>query len=87
MIFILSLIGLKTVGKGENGGYLLVTSIFSFSHIVFKRIFVQVHLKSGLYGKELMAKSEPLYNTISNCNDPEEEVIFENTDGNGEHNQ
>ena len=32
---------------------MLVTSIFFFSHNVFKRLFLQSCLKSGLYGKEL----------------------------------
>ena len=32
---------------------MLVTSIFSFSHNVFKRTPIQGRLKSGLCGKEL----------------------------------
>ena len=32
---------------------MLVTSIFSFSHNVFKRLIFQGHQKSGLFGKEL----------------------------------
>ena len=32
---------------------MLLTSIFSFSHIVFKNFVIQDHLKSGLCGKEL----------------------------------
>ena len=32
---------------------MLVTSIFFFSHNVFKRLFLQSCLKFGLYGKEL----------------------------------
>ena len=51
------------VGKGENAGYqhfLLVTSIFSFSHNVFKMFLSQGCEKSGLCGKELN-----LYQTMS----------------------
>ena len=33
---------------------LLVTSNFSFSHSVFKRILLQTHKNQGLFGKELM---------------------------------
>ena len=32
---------------------MLVNSIFSFSHNVFRRLFTQGRLKSGLCGKEL----------------------------------
>ena len=35
---------------------MLVTSIFSFSHNVFKRLLPQCHKKSGLCGKELTFK-------------------------------
>ena len=38
------------VGKGENAGY---TSIFFFSHNVFKWHLSQGRQKSGLYGKGL----------------------------------
>ena len=38
-----------TVGKGT----LLVTSNFSFSHRVSKRLVLQTHKNQGLFGKEL----------------------------------
>ena len=39
----------ENMGKGENAGY----QHFFFSHIVFKRLFLQGHSKRGLCGKEL----------------------------------
>ena len=39
------------VGKGENAG--LVTSIFSFSHNVLKRLFSETHQKMSLCGNGL----------------------------------
>ena len=42
----------NTVGKGE----LLITSIFSFSCSVFKRLVLQTHINQGLFGKGLMNK-------------------------------
>ena len=42
------------VGKGENAGIkVLVTSIFSFSHNVFKRPLSQTHQKASLCGNGL----------------------------------
>ena len=38
----------NNVGKGKK---LLITSIFSFSHIVLKRPDLQVHKNPGLLGK------------------------------------
>ena len=46
--------GLKTVWEKEK---MLITSIFSFSHNVFKSPLCQGHLESGLYGKGLMEQS------------------------------
>ena len=50
-LWILSWIGLKTLWEKEK---MLVTSIFSFSHNVFKSFLFQGCLKSGLFGKGLM---------------------------------
>ena len=44
------------VGKGENAWN--VTSIFSFSHIVFKRPVSESSPNLGLCGKELNEKSD-----------------------------
>ena len=47
----------NTVGKGEVARYeqfLLVTSNFSFSHIVFKRLVLQTCKNQGLFGKGLI---------------------------------
>ena len=57
---------------------LLVTSNFSFSHIVFKRLGLQTRKNQGLFGKGLT-----LYHTIPTLNNPEEEGL-ENTVGKGE---
>ena len=43
----------NTVGKEK----LLVTSNFSFSHSVFKRLIMQTREKQGLFGKGLTNKS------------------------------
>ena len=43
--------GYKTLWKKEK---LLVTSNFSFSHGVFKRLLLQTHENQGLFGKWLM---------------------------------
>ena len=54
------------VEKGENA----VTSIFSFSHNVFKRLLSQGRLKSGLCGKELSKHycqtKAKIFNPLSN---------------------
>ena len=47
---------------------MLVTSIFSFSHNVFKMIPCKGHLKLGLYGKELI-----FYHRILPINDSKED--------------
>ena len=47
----LSLIGLKTLWEKEK---MMVTSIFSFSHFVFKGFFTKGWLKSGFCGKEFI---------------------------------
>ena len=44
------LIGWKTFGEKEK---MLVTSVFSFSHDVFKRFLPNGSYKSGLCGKEI----------------------------------
>ena len=46
--------GQKTLGGGGGGGKekLLVTSNFSFPHIVFKRLVLQTRKNQGLFGKE-----------------------------------
>ena len=44
--------GLKTVREKEK---LLVTSNFSFSHSVFKRLVLQTRKNKGLFGKQLIA--------------------------------
>ena len=47
----------NTVGKGEVARYqqfLLVTSNFSFSHSVFKRLVLQTCKNQGLFGKGLI---------------------------------
>ena len=49
---------------------MLVTSIFSFSHNVCKKLLSQGCLKSGFCGKELT-----LYHTIPTFNDPREEGL------------
>ena len=41
------------VGKEENAGFFLVTSIFFFSHIFFERLFPSVFQKSSLCGQGL----------------------------------
>ena len=46
----------NTMGKGEIACYdqfLLVTSNFSFSHSVFKRLVMQTRKNQGLFGKGL----------------------------------
>ena len=43
----------NTVGKRENA----LTSNFSFSHIVFKRLELQTHKNQGLFGKGLIQPS------------------------------
>ena len=46
----------NTVGKGKIARYeqfLLVTSNFSFSHSVFKRLILQTYENQGLFGKGL----------------------------------
>ena len=53
------MMGLKTLWEKEK---MLVTSIFSFSLNVFKRLFTQGRLKSGWFGKEL--KEEILVTSI-----------------------
>ena len=50
MVISLSLTEQKTHREKKK---MLVTSIFSFSYNVFKRLPFQGRLKSGLYGKEL----------------------------------
>ena len=46
---------------------MLVTSIFSFSHSVFKGLLTQGYWKSGLCGKELKTLREnPFENTVGN---------------------
>ena len=42
--------GLKTLGEKEK---LVVTSNFSFSHSVYKRLVLQTHKNRGLFGKGL----------------------------------
>ena len=42
--------GLKTLGEKEK---LLIMSIFSFSHGVFKRLILQTRKNLGLFGKSL----------------------------------
>ena len=54
-----SLNGLKTLCEKEK---LLVTSNFSFSHIVFKRLVLQTRENQGLFGKVL--KKKALENTM-----------------------
>ena len=44
----------KTLREKEK---LLVTSNFSFSHSVFKRLVLQTHKNQGLFGKGLKNKS------------------------------
>ena len=48
-----SLNGLKTLCEKEK---LLVTSNFSFSHSVFKRLVLQTHKNQGLFGKGLKCR-------------------------------
>ena len=45
------------VGKGENAEKMLVTSIFSFFHSVFKRPIPQGHENVGLVGKRIKKRS------------------------------
>ena len=52
--------GQKTLWEKEK---LLVTSNFSFSHSIFKRVEVQTRKNQGLFGKGLRKKS-PLPNNI-----------------------
>ena len=59
--------GLKTLWEKEK---LLVTSNFSFSHSVFKRLVQKTRKKQGLFGKGLTR-----YHTIPTFNDPEEEAF------------
>ena len=40
---------------------LLVTSNFSFSHSVFKRLVLQTHKNQGLFGKELHQVSHQIH--------------------------
>ena len=56
---------------------MLVTSIFSFSHNVFKSFFFRV-VKSGLCGKNLNEDnlSLTLYHIIPTFNDPEKEAFL-----------
>ena len=53
-----SLKGLKTLWEKEK---LLVTSNFSFSHSVFKRLLPQTCENQGLFGKGLICLWDPLY--------------------------
>ena len=49
----------NTVGNGEIARYkqfLLVTSNFSFSRSVFKRLVLETRKNQGLFGKELSSK-------------------------------
>ena len=46
----------KTLWEKEK---LLITSNFSFSHSVFKRLVLQTHKNQGLFGKGLTAKLIP----------------------------
>ena len=57
----------KTLWEKEK---LLVTSNFSFSHCVFKRLVLQTCKNQGLFGKGLT-----LYHTVLTLNDPEEETF------------
>ena len=50
---------LDTTEKIVEKEKMLVTSIFSFSHNVFKSLPVQYHLKLGLCGKELNQPNRP----------------------------
>ena len=45
---------------------LLVTSNFSFSHCVFKRLVLQTHKNQGLFGKELKSLDEDLLKEFNN---------------------
>ena len=47
--------GYKTLWEKEK---LLVMSNFSFSHNVFKRLVLQTRKSKGLFGKELIVKTE-----------------------------
>ena len=49
--------GLKTLGEKEK---LLITSNFSFSHNVFKRLVLQTGKNQGLFGKELNKNQQTL---------------------------
>ena len=51
---------LKTLWEKEK---LLVTSNFSFSHSVFKRLVLQTRKNQGLFGKGL--ETETLYGIVS----------------------
>ena len=66
---------MKTLWEKEK---MLVTSIFSFSHNVFKRVFTQGSQKSGLCGKELTFTLEILILTHQHW------TAFENIVGKGE---
>ena len=59
--------GSKTLWEKEK---LLVTSKFSFSHSVFKRLVLQTRKNQGLFGKGLT-----LYHTIPTFDNPEKETI------------
>ena len=54
--------GLKTLWEKEK---LLVTSNFSFSHSVFRRLVLQTRKNQGLFGKGLTTlKKEPFENIV-----------------------
>ena len=55
--------GRKNCGKKVK---MLVTSIFSFSHNVFKWLFLLGHLKSGLCGKEYLRYQNKCQNNSGN---------------------
>ena len=55
--------GLKTLWEKEK---LLVTSNFSFSHSVFKRLVLQTRKNQGLFGKELIKFFFCIFHTLLN---------------------
>ena len=66
----------NTVGKGK----LLVTSNFSFSHSVFKRLVQQTHRNHGLFGKGLNADKcieEPTLKSLFNHDQKNNMYIFD----------
>ena len=65
--FKFSFIGQKTLWEKKK---MLVTSIFFFSHNVFKSLFAPAHQKSSLCGKGLihgMKMGKPVNKPVSSC--------------------